>query len=42
MWKYLAWVVWLVLVLIWLSPEVESVRNKVTEHNKQIQKTLEE
>jgi predicted Holliday junction resolvase-like endonuclease len=38
----LIWIVWLALVFYWLSPEVESVRNKVTEHNKQIQKALEE
>jgi hypothetical protein len=42
MWKYLIWVVWLVLVVIWLSPEVESVRDKVTEHNEQIKKIINE
>jgi hypothetical protein len=42
MWKYLIWVVWLVLVVIWLSPEVESVRDKVKEHNAQIERALQE
>jgi hypothetical protein len=38
----LIWIVWLALVLWWLSPDFEGVRNRVEEHNKQIQKALEE
>ena len=35
-------VVWVGLLAWWLSPEVVSVRNKIDEHNAQIQKALEE
>jgi len=42
MWKYLVWVVWLALVIWWLSPEVDGIKNKVTEHNAQIERALKE
>jgi hypothetical protein len=38
----LIWIVWLALVLWWLSPEFETVRDKVSEHNAQIEKTFNE
>jgi hypothetical protein len=38
----LIWCVWLALVLWWLSPEVEGIRDKVTEHNAQIERALHE
>ena len=38
----LIWVMWLALVLWWLTPELNSVRDKINEHNQQIQKALEE
>ena len=43
MWKpMLIWIVWLALVFYWLSPEIESVKNKVDEHNKQIERIINE
>ena len=38
----LIWIVWLALVLWWLSPEIETVRDKVSEHNAQIERALHE
>ena len=38
----LIWCIWLALVLWWLSPEVEGIRDKVTEHNAQIERALHE
>ena len=38
----LIWIVWLALVLWWLSPEVSSIKDRVNEHNAQIEKTLHE
>jgi hypothetical protein len=42
MWKALTWGVWLVLVIWWLSPQVQGVRDKVSEHNAQIQRQINE
>ena len=38
----LIWCVWLALVLWWLSPEVSSIKERVEEHNAQIERTLHE
>ena len=38
----LIWCVWLALVLWWLSPEVSSIKERVEEHNAQIEKTINE
>ena len=40
--KILIVVVWIALLAWWLSPSVENVRNRINEHNAQIQKALEE
>lgn len=40
--KILIVVAWIGLLAWWLSPSVENVRNKINEHNAQIQKALEE
>ena len=40
--KLIIVVVWVALVIWWVTPEVTSVRNKIIEHNAQIQKALEE
>jgi len=36
------WIVWLALVLWWLSPNIENVKNKVADHNAQIERALNE
>ena len=38
----LIWVVWLALVLWWLTPEMNAVKDKINEHNAQIERTLHE
>jgi len=38
----LIWIVWLALVFYWLSPEISAVKDKVAEHNAQIERTLKE
>lgn len=35
-------VAWLALIVWWLTPEVASVRDKINEHNAQIQQALGE
>ena len=40
--KILIVVAWIALIVWWVTPEVASVRNKINEHNAQIQKALEE
>jgi predicted Holliday junction resolvase-like endonuclease len=40
--KVLIVVAWLVLLVWWLSPSVNSVKNKINEHNAQIEKALNE
>ena len=36
------WIIWLALVLWWLSPSFEGVRDRVVEHNAQIEKMINE
>jgi predicted Holliday junction resolvase-like endonuclease len=38
----LIWIVWLALVLWWLTPEMNAVKDRVAEHNAQIERTLKE
>jgi hypothetical protein len=38
----LIWIVWLGLVLYWLTPEMNAVKDKINEHNVAIKKALEE
>ena len=38
----LIWIFWLALVFWWLTPEVEGIRDKVKEHNAQIEQSLKE
>jgi len=40
--KIIIVVAWIALLMWWVTPEVASIRNKVNEHNAQIQKALEE
>ena len=36
------WAIWLALVLWWLTPELNHVRDQINEHNVAIKKALEE
>lgn len=36
------WGVWLALVLWWLTPEINHVKDKINEHTTQIEKALNE
>ena len=38
----LIWIVWLALVLWWLTPELNHVKDKINEHNTQIERALNE
>ena len=38
----LIWAAWLALVLYWLTPEMNSVKDKINEHNKQIERMINE
>jgi len=38
----LIWIFWLALVIWWLSPEIASVKDRVAEHNVQIEKMINE
>jgi len=38
----LIWIVWLGLVLYWLTPEMNAVKDKINEHNAQIEKIINE
>ncbi len=40
--KVIIVVAWIALIVWWVSPEVAGVKNKINEHNAQIQKALEE
>ena len=43
MWKtVLIWVVWLGLVLYWLTPEMNTIKDKINQHNTEIRKIIEE
>jgi hypothetical protein len=36
------WCVWLGLVLYWLTPEMNSIKDNINEHNEQIKRALNE
>jgi hypothetical protein len=36
------WIVWLALVLWWLTPELNHVKDKINERSTQIERTLNE
>ena len=36
------WIFWQALVFYWLSPEIATVKDKVAEHNAQIEKMINE
>jgi hypothetical protein len=36
------WCVWLALVLWWLTPEMNAVKDQINEHNEQIKRTINE
>ena len=36
------WCVWLALVLWWLTPEMNSVKDRINEHNEQIKRIINE
>jgi hypothetical protein len=38
----LIWIVWLGLVLYWLTPEMNEIKDNINEHNKQIKRSLNE
>jgi hypothetical protein len=38
----LIWVVWLALVLWWLTPEMNAVKDKINAHNAQIERIINE
>ncbi len=38
----LIWIVWLGLVLYWLTPEINEIKDKINEHNAQIERTINE
>jgi hypothetical protein len=38
----LIWLVWLALVLWWLTPEMNEIKDNINKHNAQIEKTFNE
>ena len=36
------WCVWLALVLWWLTPEMNAVKDRINEHNEQIKRIINE
>jgi hypothetical protein len=36
------WIIWLALVLWWLTPEMNAVKDRINEHNEQIKRALNE
>jgi hypothetical protein len=36
------WCAWLALVLWWLTPELNHVRDQINEHNEQVRKAINE
>ena len=38
----LIWGIWLALVLWWLTPELNHIKDKINEHNTQIERVLHE
>lgn len=40
--QVIVWIIWLALVLWWLTPGLNQVKDKINEHNTQIERTLDE
>ena len=38
----LIWIIWLGLVLYWLTPEMNEIKDNINEHNAQIERTINE
>jgi len=38
----LIWIIWLGLVLYWLTPELNEIKDNINEHTAQIEKTFNE
>ena len=38
----LIWIVWLALVLWWLTPEMNAVKDQINDHNEQIKRIINE
>jgi hypothetical protein len=38
----LIWIVWLALVLWWLTPEMNEIKDRINEHNEQIKRIINE
>ena len=38
----LIWIVWLALVLWWLTPELNEIKDNINEHTEQIERTINE
>ena len=38
----LIWIVWLALVLWWLTPELNKIKDNINEHTAQIERTINE
>ena len=36
------WIIWLALVVWWLSPEMNEIKDNINEHHAQIEKTINE
>jgi hypothetical protein len=36
------WIIWLALVVWWLSPEMNEIKDNINAHNTQIERTLHE
>lgn len=36
------WIIWLALVVWWLSPEMNEIKDNINEHNTQIERTINE
>lgn len=40
--KVLMWLLWVALIVWWLTPEIDLVKERIVEHNKQIEKAFSE
>jgi hypothetical protein len=38
----ITWIIWLALVLWWLTPEMNAVKDRINEHNEQIKRIINE
>ena len=36
------WIIWLALVLWWLNPEMNAVKDRINDHNEQIKRIINE